>query len=580
MSSFLLYPRSMSLPTEEVNRVFSLMGLKPAGIASAGDFDILLFKKGLTGHESFTRIERDMIISAGTFVYRKRSHEEGMKLFLQDFKKGQIDEDEVIGQFALLIIHDDHISLITDRMAVQNVYVDEKKKILSPSMLALCSAIPGELSINGNSITEILLTGGLVGPETVFKEIRRVEPFDSSIFEGVNLFKLPGINYSLKKSSRDKMITRQLDNLDHYFTAISGLAEENGVISGLTGGYDSRLLMCFAERHFKNVHYFTHWRKGDDKEVQIAKRLAEQVQKELRQTIVKYPEDMTPEEALDTLEQAFYHNDGHIRTQLYWHEYYNTMDYARQVFGQGALALNGIGGELYRNYEKMIRPRWNYKSWLKYEILYRNSDNLFTDKAKEKEFIEHFSHKIHRKLSIDHIRFIDKFFLKRYHNEVYNVSNRTVRSVMENKLIDSLSPFVEPVVSFKAYEAVPALGNSMSFQTEMIKKINPELAGINSHYGYDLYAGEPLSTVMQSYVKEMLPRKYFFKLYQTIRKSKNNDFYIGYKHKFEFMTALEDRIHELDLPLDMERLKRIKHTGWQLISLGFFLKQMENKIKI
>ena len=578
MGGFLLYPESIDLSRKEVDQLFGHMGLVPGKVFSNGRFNILLYKKSLAENESYLESGKDYIICVGTFFYRKQSQNDSLKIFLKDFKNNQIFNDEIIGQFSLILVIDNQINLILDRLAIQNVYFDARNKIMSSSLLAVCTAHPGKLDLNRNSIVEILLTGGLVGPDTVFNEVKRVEPIDNIIFEGIKVINLPEVNYTLKERSRDKLITNQLDTLDHYFSLISKPVSENKVILGLTGGYDSRLLMCFAERHFTNTSYYTHWRKGENKEIELVKILAKKIQKELHQYVVKYPEDMTREEALDTLQQSFYHNDGHIRTQIYWHEYYNTLDYARSIFGTGFLALNGIGGELYRNFEKMVLPEWNFESWLKYEILYRNSANLFNDKKTENEFIAYFSSKILDRLRVDQPRFIDRLFLKRYHNEVYNVSNRCVRSVMENKLINSLSPFVEPLVSFKAYEAIPALGNSMSFQSDMIKMINPELAKVNSNYGYDFFTGESFLSVIQNYLFEMLPKKYFFKMYNAIRKNYNDDFYDRYKYRFDFMTGFEDHIMDLNLPVDIKRLKSIKHTGWLLISLGFFLMELENKI--
>lgn len=579
MGALLLKHKTAKISQEKILSSFLSQNLSKYYKVNVRDYQIWVFKRNLALGNNYYENGNDGIFLSGTLIYKNKSQQESMKAFLFDFIQEDLSCDSIIGQFSIVLKVDGVLYLITDRSGISNVYYNDSKTIISTSFLAVSMA-ERNLKLNKLAITEILLTGGLIGPDTIFENVKRLEQKENIEFPSINIIKLPPVDYELGNKSRSSLINEQLDRLDYYFSSISKLANEQGVTLGLTGGFDSRLMMCFAERHFENIEYFSHWRKRKTKELIIAERLAKAVNKKLNIYEVIHPLDMSEEEAWNTLDKGFYHYDGHIRTQAYWHEAYNTLDYLKMVYQNNYLGLHAIGGEQYRNYERMIWPRWNYHSWLKHEVLYRFSENIFFSKADEKNFIDYYSSKICHKLNLGQKNYINRMTLKRFHNEVYNLANRAVRSSMENKSVFFLCPFADPLVSYKAYEIVPKLGPSLSFQADMIKKISPRLAKIESEYGFNFFDGENFRSVLNGYIKEAMPKKLFFNFYHYRKKTRKNTFYFQYRKRHHFMSELDDLVDNLPLNIETKRLKNIKDTGWLLISLGYFLKKMKTKVSI
>ena len=581
MGGFILYQNNINLEKNAIIDTFQKQGLVAYKSFNISNYSIWIFKKVLISNQNYFILNRDnAIFSTGTLIYRSLNPNNSIKRLLQDIISDNIDEEKIIGHFACILLIEGNVKLFIDKGGTYSIYFNKEKTVFSSSFLAVSLGLIEGLTINKNALTEVLLTGGLIGPETLFNEILRLEPGQVSNDFRPKLIKLKLPEYYLdSKKDRSTLITEQLDRLDNYFGAIEKLSNQYGSLIGLTGGFDSRLLMCFAERHFNKVNYFSYGRIFKNIELEVSEKLASVVNKELNITKFTSPLQMTENEAANTLDKAFYHYDGHIRTQSYWHEEYNTLDYTKLLYSSNFVGFHGVGGEQYRNYERMIKPYWNFNSWLRQEVVFRYSANIFFNKTNEKLFINYFKAKIEKKLNIKAPRFIDHLFVKRYYNEIHNISNRTTRSTIENKAVYFLSPFADPLISYKAYEIIPKLGSSLEFQSLMIKKINPALASIDSNYGFNFFDGESLSSCMKGYLKELVPRRLFFRIYHHTKKTKNDDFYNNYKNKFSFVREAENNIKKLNLDIDVDKLKLIKDTGWLLIATGYFLKKFHHKLK-
>lgn len=556
--------------------VFQKIGFENPIKFETSRYQIVFFERILLKSCDYYISGESAILLDGMVVYKQKDTATSLKIILEDYKKNQFKPEELTGQFTLMLIHNNQVEVIRDATGVSNFYTLDNYAFAS-SFLSLCEIAPG-LTLNRNALIENILSGAIIGPDTLFKEIMRIE--EDRTFPGLKFRKISKPEYSLKGGNRDKLITAQLDELNVYFNTLRPMVEKHGLTIGLTGGFDSRLLMALAERHFSNIHYFTHWRKTITKEVQIAKELSKFANRPLTIHRVTPPLEMTEVQAIDNIKKAFYHCDGQIRKQLYWHEAYNTLDYIKKIYEHATLGFYGIGGEQYRNYERMIWPKWPFDTWLKYDILYRYSDNVFRDIKNEKKFYSWFSNKVKKRLGIEDQKFVNRIHVKRYHNEVYNQSNRAVRLTMENKVVFFTGPFIESRVSTRAYESVPRLGMGLDFQAAMIHKLNPKLAAIESNYGYNFSEGESLKAKLMGGAKELMPKKLFYQLYHHIRKTRSDNFYASYMVAFPFMGAFDKQLDKVLPELDLNRLKQCRDTGWQLIGLGFLLDQFNHKLNI
>ena len=580
MSSFLIQKipgQTRSIDQEQ--EIFRKQGLTCIKDISLFGYRILLFNRYYGDFLPFYESKDAFIFVSGNLIYKKQTYSVSIKNYLNDFLLNCIQRDQVLGQFTIVIGTKKELSIITDASGLLNIYYNSDRTVISNSLLGILYATPGTQKLNKRAITELLLTGSLISPDTFFEGIRRIERNALAQLKSINFIHLEPIITESTVKSKIGLVNQQLEILDNYFSSVKSLADELGVVIGLTSGFDSRLLMAFAERHFENVEYYTHWRNHQSIEVQIAKKLTNELQKELGQFQVKLPIDMSEVEMLENLESAFYYNDGHIRMQNYWHEPYNTIEYIMQVFKFNRLGLNGIGGEQYRNYERMILPKWNFKSWLEQDILFRYSGDIFRTNRLGRDFYDYYSGKVRQGLQLENRKYINRIDIKRFHNEIYNISNRNIRLNMENNVGHLLCPFVDSSISFSAYNIIDKLGNSLSFQSEMIKKINPSLAKIESDYGFNFYDGENIKSILIGYMKESLPKKLYYKSYKGLKRRASDKTYASFLSKFEFMSNGHKSIADLELDIDESKLSQFSESGWQLISLGYFLNKLDDKIE-
>lgn len=118
---------------------------------------------------------------------------------------------------------------------------------------------------------------------------------------------------------------------------------------------------------------YTHYRENEkDKDFSIAKYICQQLNINL--TIIK--ENITQLNLEEILDNICYFVDGQIRAEIYWQDFFNSRDYKLKIF-KNKLELNGIGGEQYRNVERMILPYWKFNNWLENEYLFKYSGNCF-----------------------------------------------------------------------------------------------------------------------------------------------------------------------------------------------------------
>ena len=579
MGAFFLYKRNSDIDLKAVKEIFKGKGFKKPNIFELGSYTLLLYKKILINEENYLEENNNAIYAVGTIVYKGRNYKDSLKTILKDFIDDKFNPDKLIGSFCIFIKINDDIKFFIDRAGIQNVYFNNNKTVTSSSFLAVAFSEINKLNINKNAVTEILLTGNLIGPDTIFKEVNRIEVNEDFNFPFLKYIILHRKEPEISCKTYLDCLDFQIKTLDRYFLSLKKLAERCGTVIGLTGGFDSRLLMALTEKHFNKILYFSHWRKKKNKELEIAEELAKTVNKEVNIFKIKHPLDMAEEEALNCLKEAFLFYDGHIRAQAYWHEEYNTKYYEEKVFSEYKLGLHGIGGEQYRNCERMVKPYYNFGNWLRYDIVYRYSGKIFKNKKSENKFLKYIEKKIRNKL-IFYDNQVNLLTYKRYFNEIYNLSNRGLRTNIENQVVFFVSPFTEYSISHNAYKTTPFLGPSLQFEADMIKKINPELAKIPSNYGFSFYEGEPLRLKLLAYAKDLTPKRLFFKIYNKYYGNVNDNFYYLYSSRFNFMNHFNELLRKFSFDIDIEKLKKMKFVAPLLISFCFFIEQFKEKLYI
>lgn len=584
MGAFFLYHSTSKINIDETKSYFSLKSFGPPKLFSLTDYKLLYYPKILTKENNYYKdeISGNIIIGTGTFIYKKKFNREALISILSDYKNNLLSSDRLYGIYCFIILINDKLFIINEPNGLFNVYYNEDSKSISSSFLALVYSFPHKLTLNRNAITEILLTGGNILPDTPFNEIKKLDPAADKKLNDIILYSVrndPDNSFDqTKNTNRSQLVKAEVQRLENYFNEISYFLNRYGGMIGLSGGFDSRLLMALTEKEQYKVSYFTFWNQVENDDQRIAKELTEKVKKSLELIELSDPLRLSDEEIINQMEEGFLYTDGHIRSQLYYHEPQNSGSFIEKTYKDYSVGIQGIGGEQYRNVDRNIRPSYSFSDWLRYDVTYRYSTPSFNSKQSEDSFLDYISGKIRFRLKLTGNR-IDKYNAKRYFNEVYLESVRGYRASLENQYHYYLAPFAEYVHTKAAAYIINALGPAFDFESNMIRLLDHNLASVRSNYGYSFINCDPLKTKLQAYIKEILPKALFYTIYSRIKKNNNSNYYDKFVVKFPFFKEYENHIIKIGLPLNIDLLKNNKYSGLLLISLGYFLNRLKDKIE-
>lgn len=482
-----MFHETRSAAVGKVIRAFQERGFGNYSQHKLGSYGLILFSKILIHDQQVIQQNSSLLAVCGTMVYKGQGPSESAKTLLHDLTRDMLDEECLIGHFIVIAHISGRIFFLTDRLCTLSLYYHEDKLEYSSSFIALMTSSQGILTINKHAMFEILFVNGVVPPDTQVDQIKRWTPaINNGLSSDVSVYKYRTSHlFTDFDSSLNRALDNQIERLDAYFEMSKTLFDEFGAVMGLTGGFDSRLLLAMMIRHKVDTEFYTHWQKGVSKDYQIAHEIASAFDIELDVLRKHYQpggSDFT---------QGYQYTDGQIRHQYYWSEAYSTVSYYNSLIKVNKVGINGVGGEQYRNSEGFPRRKEPVSTWLRRDAFSLQANCILKSSRDHEIFIERVCDKI-KCLLAPEIEHASPYFAKRYYNEIYGYSNRYFRAGFENQIMYHLSPFSDPYNSLYAYRAIPFLGGLYSFQMEMLKRLNVKLASCRSSYGFSFDKNVPL----------------------------------------------------------------------------------------
>jgi hypothetical protein len=571
MGAFFLFRKNAQFDEPKVRGIFKQMHLQQGVERELGEFCLWQYQKAFVKESNYLEENGVKLCAIGTMIYKGLPYKDSLQRILNDVQNNCFVPSALKGHFHLLIIKGEEFSIYTDPLIMINLFYDEEKVFLSSSFLAILFAHGTQnVALNKNAIIEILATGGLMGSATQVNSIYKVTSFETFSFPGVRLKKAPVRNESHSFKTTLACIEAQAAYLQSYFKEIETFARNKTTGLGLTGGLDSRLLTSLAWQTQNKYDYFTFARETEDMDISIARSIAKALDEKL--TIIPLPSKTNQynNSLKKNLEEAFFFNDGQIRMQNYWIEPYNSFSYNERIHNRHYLNINGIAGEQYRNFERIIIKNQTLKGWIKNGILSKISDRIFISGEFESDFIDQYANNIRTALGFSGSR-IDQFAIKRYHNEIWNTANRNQRMNNLSRLIHFIAPFADPQISFPAYKAIPYLGWGFSLQMALIQKLSAQLAIIPSRYGFNFAQKEPLKNLAFTVFNDLMPPFLFRPIYRKIKKLQHNPAFHELKSKDRYIQQVVMPFQDLGLPFHLEKIEQNKYLANLLIDLGTFL---------
>lgn len=513
MGAFFLYNRSVVLDIESVKLIFQKKGFSAPRHFDLGASSLLLCQKQLVDETNYVEGDGCALFIIGTVIYRGKNYTETKASLLRDFQNDTLDKGALQGNYCLLFYDGTGVTLLNDAMNVQHLFANKAQQFITSSFLAAIAAVPEKLRLNRMAFLEKLTTGYIVGEETLFEQILHITRTMQNLSE-IGLWRfLTWDAVSLPKvfdrRGRKDSAARQVAAIKEYLQGIQALATQYKSEIGLSGGYDSRLLYAgtFRAWPFK-IAVHTHATKGvsiHDQEKEIVRQMATAKDSQLKIIPTNNMDSYKGTEIEEILKDGLYFFDGRCAYNMGAFSPVYTRKYKLGVVGDYRLTLNGLGGEMYRNYYMVARPFIRCKEWMKAHVYSQCIDMVFRNQGDFEKMHRHICGKMERELGFSWQGWIPNFHMRRYYSELRMPDCNALNCNAHNQISFYLTPFIERELLEQAYYGTRYIGISGEYQAEVLRQMDAELAAFPSHYGFNFIRHEPFKYKLYMSIRGWLP---------------------------------------------------------------------------
>lgn len=558
MGAFFIYEENEKLNIDKVVGVFQEKGFNKPSKFNLGKYHLILYPKLLANKPQFYESEGEAIFAVGTFIYKEKDFTTSLKELLNDFKSGSFNKNELLGHYTILFYIHEKVHIIQDPTNVKHVYTNTSYTIFSSSLFAIAAAMEN-LTVNKMAVYEKFLTGIIVSPDTVFNEIIQV---NSCIQNKINLMsrKISFIkntfiveNIQNHRCGREKSAAWQGEILRKYLLKWDAAIKKSSIDLGLSGGYDSTLLLAAIYPLYKeNLHIHTHSTgKVHDKEKKVALDMTKKKLLPCNIIVTEKYDSISGNIDSQLMENVVFF-DGRTSFDIGGLSPTYTAEYRIRATEGSPFTLTGVGGEVYRNHYCIIGNSINIEKFLS-EIVF----NPYFNKAINGHILkyrvaEYHVLKCERILGIKLRGQIDMLSVRRYYSEIFMPEGQGHVVDAYNTISFCLAPFLEPQIISEAYKGMAYLGNHGEYEGSIIKYLDAELASCESSYGYP-FDHVPLLQRIKQMARARISRAIWEGLSKTIepRKSSELDYLEKVCEKSQMLkhaiNVIKEMFHDINL---------------------------------
>jgi len=472
---------------EKAKSVFANKGFVKAKEFKLGQYNLLLYTKikGEDG-DNYRKYSNGFIFSLGTIMYKNLNKNSVLDRIFEDFITGEIDNKMIFGIFLIGIYYRSNIYFLHDRLNYFQAYYLKDNFCISSSMLALAEAYGKYLNLDKLAITSNIISGCSFSNFTVFKEIRKIGTKINDSYPRVIYNIIKGrVTKRRKFRNRSEAVRIQNEQIDRYFSNIKSFLNPNDFIdTGLSGGYDSRLIVAKLNQHRFNYQVHTNYKEPPDSDIIISRQIAAVLNKELKEVVTKrtYSEGNSLNNA--NLDKAMYFYDGQIRVNHGWTREYRTLDYRREILGDCILGLSGHNGEQYRNNNHFIIGKFSIDYFVKHYVFSGLLNKIVSERKYKQEIIEFYKDYFIKKLNLTGK--LGHNDLRRFYSYEWVLAGPGIRASVENQLSYFLMPFADESLIQCAEGITPHLGFDGIFEGKLITNSCSEFETVPLSNGYTL----------------------------------------------------------------------------------------------
>lgn len=586
MGAFFLYKKEFEndIDIENVKNTFKNKGFSSANVFDLNEHKLIIYPKILINNKNFWHDEEgNIIFVVGTIIYKYFSYNDAIKKIYDDFKNNLLNFRDLKGLFTILIYHKQKLYLLTDILNQYQIYIYQKYGILSSSFLAIFTSLKTKLTLNKKSIVENIVSGCIYDNDTIIDNIYRFDYTYIKSIPDININIIPHkkINSGVipTELSFKESIDSSINVVNDFLKQISHYVSKYGIDIGISGGFDSRLIFGFLLKIFsKNlITLHSHWKKPPDKDLLIARKIAEYSKINLVEIPITPYYEMSESQLIQNLNNSMTFYDGQFRVNHSWLNPYRSVEYRKAILKKCGFGITGLCGEQFRNHFYLSKNKISLNNWIKNYVIGYYPFNTIKFKSLKDEIIEKIKSSIEVKIKLNGKKHLSHIDIKRYYAEMWVPSGPGIRNSIENQISYFLSPFMEYDIIINGYKIIRHLGIYDKFQANMIINIDPNLAKIESNDGN--FSKRPYKKLLSIYLVNLFGSKTISYLkylkhclnrIESHRISKLKD--IGY------IKQIIQIVEDLELDIDINKLSYFETPFSRIIALGHFIKSNQSKL--
>ncbi len=536
-----------------VVNVFRAQNPGPETLLRIDDLDIIVTGNGQAApcvqHESGA-----FVAASGVPMYKDRFGSDALDAFLSDLVIDQIDEHRLGGSFAAISWNGHGTArLFTDWLGSTCAYRSDAGTVWSTSFLATAASLPIH-HLDRQGAWEYIFQGSPYGESTVLEGIRRIDCekwhdlFSGSAHDRARL--VP--RREIRKLHFNESVDLCVNALDAVFDAI-GSAFHNRIDTALSGGYDSRLIL--AALRVRGITPRLHvYGRATDPDVRIAQAIAKGEALELEHIDKSaYAPALDRDALVAAIRRNFIMFDATPPDGIF--DAGVDLATREQRMAGGYLALNGGGGEIFRNFYYMMDRPYTLNDLMGsfYSRFDPDSCSAIFD---ERDYLRRLAAKVLDALHISEEEFgrcdVERaypLFRCRYwmsHNT--SINNSIGRALTPLVHTPALCAAVATPISHKTHGRL---------ESAMIGKIDPRLAAYESDSRRTLSGKPTLAEIAKDYSSMVRPVWMRRRTYRYRQRLMRDTPYSEWMNQFGSAIASDwSAVRELVIP---ERIKDVNH---------------------
>ncbi len=506
------------LIAERMRREFKRQGFATPRRLETAEWVICVYPKlSATDDKVVIRKDGAFAFAVGTFFYRGRKGGAAIWRLLDDHSDGTLDWDEARGTFCAVIGLRGRLTVVLDRLGVFKVFRTHDWAAISSSFNALFATVKHP-TCDHQSVYEYVFQGATYDERTVLEQIKLLDYRDAVLLDGrVSRERLSlSLDACFEETSFDAHLERNREALRDWFRIIvDGFPDK--IDTALSGGYDSRLILALLRERSVSPRLHVYG-ASDDPDVIVATRIAASEKFALiHQDKSRYAKP-TPAQFPEIVQRNCAVFDGYPSDGIFDNGADLQTRYDRAK--DGAVMLNGGGGEIFRNFFYLRSASFTVRQLL-WAFFSQFDPAICTPIFSEESYYEGMAEAVRHALDLR-----DDLLTRPQIEYLYPCLRCNYwmgrNNSINNRLGYALTPFIDQKIVQNALRIPLAYKSHGRFESALIRTLDPALARYPSSYGHDLASLPSWRRRLKgslTLLRPCLVRRYSYRAQMRIRKA-------------------------------------------------------------